>query len=168
MTDSFQAPLSITDGEGRFQYYTSLLELALDEAKQAFDKDEVPVGAVIVDASGQIVGRGHNLKETLCDATAHAEIIALKDAQKTIGDWRLNGCVMVSTLEPCPMCLGALIHSRLETLVYGAKDLKWGAVETKVRLNEPGVFNHYINSLYMPHEGCVSIIKIFFKNKRNF
>ena len=102
--------------------------LALDEARLALATDDVPVGAVVVDGSGEVVGRGHNAREALADPTAHAEILALRAAATRLGSWRLDGCSLVVTLEPCTMCAGALVLARVSRLVYGAVDEKAGAV----------------------------------------
>lgn len=100
---------------------------ALEEAEQAFAKGEIPIGAVIV-KDGEIIGRGHNLKETEKDPTLHAEIVAIRDAARNLGTWRLTGTTIYVTIEPCPMCAGALVQARIRRLVYGADDLKAGAV----------------------------------------
>jgi tRNA(adenine34) deaminase len=104
------------------------MRLALGEARRALATDDVPVGAVVVDGSGEVVGRGHNRREALADPTAHAEILALRDAAARVGSWRLDGCTLVVTLEPCTMCAGALVLARVSRLVYGAVDEKAGAV----------------------------------------
>jgi len=99
---------------------------ALLEAEKAFRKGEVPVGAVVV-KDGEIIGRGHNLKETLKDPTAHAEMIAIREASKSLNNWRLNDCDIYVTLEPCPMCVGAIVEARIKRLVFGAFDVNMGA-----------------------------------------
>jgi len=107
--------------------HSRFMELAYQEALRARDEGEVPVGAVIV-RDGRIVGRGYNRIEALSDATAHAEIIAISAASGTTASWRLNGCTLYVTLEPCLMCLGAIMHSRIEAIVFGAADPRYGAV----------------------------------------
>jgi tRNA(adenine34) deaminase len=102
---------------------------AMREAMRAFDEGEVPVGAV-VEMGGRVVGRGYNRVEALKDATAHAEIIAIAAASNSIGDWRLNGCTLYVTLEPCVMCLGAILQSRVSAVVYGAKDSRLGGIDS--------------------------------------
>jgi tRNA(adenine34) deaminase len=102
--------------------------LALDEAATAPASGDVPVGAVVLDADGVVVGRGHNLREADGDPFAHAEVVALRDAARTLGGWRLDGATLVVTLEPCTMCAGALLAARVGRLVYGAWDAKAGAV----------------------------------------
>ncbi|RME02417.1 MAG: nucleoside deaminase [Planctomycetota bacterium] len=117
------------------------MELALEEARQAEKKEEVPVGAVVV-LEKKVIAKAHNLKENLKKATAHAEILALEQASDALGDWRLNGTTLYVTLEPCPMCAGALVHSRVERLVFGAHDPRWGAAGTLMNLVEDKRLNH--------------------------
>jgi len=104
------------------------MRLALDEARQALATDDVPVGAVVVDKDGAVLGRGRNAREAVTDPTAHAEILALREAAARLSSWRLDGCTLVVTLEPCTMCAGALVLARVSRLVYGAVDEKAGAV----------------------------------------
>jgi tRNA(adenine34) deaminase len=104
------------------------MRAALDEARAALTTDDVPVGAVVVDREGRVVGRGHNLREADHDPTAHAEVVAIRDAASARGEWRLEGCTLVVTLEPCTMCAGAIGLARLDRLVFGAFDDKAGAV----------------------------------------
>jgi tRNA(adenine34) deaminase len=101
---------------------------ALDEARAALATDDVPIGAVVLDPSGAVVGRGRNRREADSDPTAHAEVLALRQASATLGAWRLSGCTLVVTLEPCTMCAGAVVLSRLERLVFAAYDERAGAV----------------------------------------
>ncbi len=143
------------------------MKAALKEAQKAKEKGEVPIGAVIV-KEGQIISRGHNQRETTKDPLAHAELIAIRKAAKKIGDWRLLDCSMYVTLEPCPMCAGAIILSRVETLVVGAMDPKGGAVGSKIDLlDEKIAFNHRVKveKNYMEKE-CSQILKDFFKELR--
>jgi len=116
---------------------------ALREALRAYRLGEVPVGALVVH-EGRIVGRGHNCKETLADPTAHAEILALREAARVLGRWRLGDCTVYSTLEPCPMCAGALIQARVDALVYAADDPKAGACGSVVDLLSCDGFNHRV------------------------
>ncbi|TMQ85489.1 nucleoside deaminase [Actinomadura soli] len=104
------------------------MRLALREARTAFEDGEIPVGAVVLDASGQVIGTGHNDRERSADPTGHAEIIAMRAAAASLGGWRLSGCALVVTLEPCTMCAGASVQARLDRVVYGAVDPKAGAV----------------------------------------
>jgi tRNA(adenine34) deaminase len=104
------------------------MRLALAEARLSGPSADVPVGAVVVDAAGKVVGRGHNVREAEGDPTGHAEVRALRAAAEAVGEWRLTGCTLVVTLEPCTMCAGALVLARVDRLVYGAEDPKAGAV----------------------------------------
>jgi tRNA(adenine34) deaminase len=104
------------------------MELALAEAEQTRGSADVPIGAVVVDAAGEVIGRGHNEREATGDPTAHAEVLAIRAAAQVIGEWRLTGCTLVVTLEPCTMCAGAIVLSRLDRLVFAAYDEKAGAV----------------------------------------
>lgn len=108
--------------------YDEWMRLALDQARLALETGEVPVGAVVVAGDGTVVRRGHNGREALVDPTAHAEIVALRAAAAALGRWRLDGCTLVVTLEPCTMCAGALVQARVSRLVYAAVDEKAGAV----------------------------------------
>ena len=139
---------------------------ALKEAKKAYEKLEVPVGAVIV-KDGKIIARGHNLKETKKDTTRHAEIIAIEKASKKLGAWRLLDCEMYVTLEPCSMCAGAMINSRIKKLYIGAIDEKTGAVGSVLNLLEDYKFNHNIEvEKGILKEDCEKILKDFFKDLR--
>ena len=139
---------------------------ALKEAKKAYEKLEVPVGAVIV-KDGKIIARGHNLKETKKDTTRHAEIIAIEKASKKLGAWRLLDCEMYVTLEPCSMCAGAMINSRIKKLYIGAIDEKTGAVGSVLNLFEDYKFNHNIEvEKGILKEDCEKILKDFFKDLR--
>ncbi|MEV4266501.1 nucleoside deaminase [Kribbella sp. NPDC049584] len=103
-----------------------MMMLALEEGEKALP--DVPIGAIVVDADGQVIGRGHNERETTGDPTAHAEVLAIREAARHVGEWRLSGCTLVVTLEPCTMCAGAIVLSRLDRLVFAAYDEKAGAV----------------------------------------
>jgi tRNA(adenine34) deaminase len=104
------------------------MQLALDEARAALETDDVPVGAVVLSPAGDVIGRGRNVREADGDPTGHAEIVAMREAARHAGEWRLTGCTLVVTLEPCTMCAGALVLARVERLVFGAYDDKAGAV----------------------------------------
>ncbi len=119
------------------------MRTALAEASAALDHDDVPVGAVVVD-DGRIIGRGHNQRELLGDPTAHAEMIALTAAAAAFGTWRLDGCVMYVTLEPCPMCAGAIVQARMARLVYAAPDSKSGACGSLYTLTTDARLNHQV------------------------
>lgn len=140
---------------------------ALVEAGKAYALGEVPIGAVVV-YKDKIIGRGHNLRETLKDSTAHAEILAMREAARFIGDWRLNGATLYSTIEPCPMCAGAMIQFRVTTLVYGAADPKAGAVDSVVDLVREPRFNHRVEVVAgVLEEECRAVIQRFFRELRN-
>ena len=143
------------------------MEHALREAQLAFDKGEVPVGAVVV-FEDRIIGRGHNQTETLKDATAHAEMIALSAAYNHFGDWRLEQCTLVCTLEPCPMCAGAAMLSRIETIVYGAGDPKFGACGSIVDIPAQERFNHQPQVVGGVMADQVSeLMRLFFRQVRD-
>lgn len=119
------------------------MKMALDKARIAYKKGEAPVGAIIV-KDGVVVARAYNKREILRDPTAHAEVLVIKKASRKLGSWRLNGCDLYVTLEPCPMCAGAIIQARLSNVYFGARDLKAGAVGTVVNLFEIERFNHKV------------------------
>lgn len=118
------------------------MRLALEEARAAADHDDVPIGAVVVDPAGGVIARGHNERELLGDPTAHAEVLALRRAAAALGSWRLEGCTLVVTLEPCTMCAGAIVASRIEHLVFGAYDEKAGAVASLFDVVRDPRLNH--------------------------
>ena len=118
---------------------------ALLEAQKAADMGEMPVGCVIV-KDGEIIARGHNLRETQQDPTAHAEIVAMRRAANALGSWRLEGCTMYVTLEPCPMCAGAIVQGRVGRLFYGADDPACGCAGSVYRIPEDPAFNHFCKS----------------------
>jgi tRNA(adenine34) deaminase len=118
------------------------MRLAVAEAEQAMKTGDVPVGAVVVDAGGAVIGTGRNRREVDCDPTGHAEIVALRAAAAHLGTWRLHGATLVVTLEPCVMCAGALVNSRIERVVYGCDDPKAGALRSLYLLGEDSRLNH--------------------------
>lgn len=143
------------------------MKIALNEAKKAYDKLEVPVGAVIV-KDGKVIARAHNLKETKFDTTKHAEILAIQKASKKLNSWRLIDCEMYVTLEPCSMCAGALINSRIKKVYIGASDDKTGAVGSVFNLLEDYTFNHKVEfEKGILKDECEEILKNFFKELRN-
>ena len=147
-------------------YKERFMREALKEAKKAYDKLEVPVGAVIV-KEGKIIARAHNLKETKFDTTKHAEILAIQKASKKLNSWRLLDCEMYVTLEPCSMCAGALINSRIKKVYIGANDEKTGAVGSVFNLLEDYTFNHKVEiEKGILKDECESILKQFFKMLR--
>ena len=139
---------------------------ALKEARKAYDKDETPVGAVIV-LDGKIIARGYNKRELKEDPTQHAEMDAIRKAAKKLGSWRLVGCDMYVTLEPCAMCAGALIQARLRKVFIGARDPKAGAAGSVIDILAVEAFNHKVEVEYgLLEEECSAILKDFFKNLR--
>ena len=140
---------------------------ALKEAQAAFDAGEVPIGAVLVDPAGVIVARAHNMRETWRDGTAHAEIIALREAAKKLGRWRLSGLTLYVTIEPCPMCAGALVMSRVDRVVYGATDAKAGACESLFNIVGHPALNHQLEMRAgVLEDECRAIMKRFFQERR--
>ncbi|WP_096180403.1 tRNA adenosine(34) deaminase TadA [Effusibacillus lacus] len=140
---------------------------ALKEADKAAQWGEVPIGAVVV-KGGNVIARGHNMRETWKDPTAHAEIVALREASRILGGWRLSGCRLYVTLEPCPMCAGALILARIDEIIYGAAEPKFGAAGSIVNLFAVDRFNHQpqLTSGILEEE-CGMILKEFFRERRN-
>lgn len=144
----------------------NFMEDALEEAKKAKNKGEIPVGAVIV-KDGNIIGRGHNLTESLKDPTAHAEIQAIREATANIGGWRLLGCHLYVTVEPCPMCAGALVWARIEKLFIGTMDPKSGACGSVFNIVQNEKLNHEIEIETGIMSGeCATMMKDFFKELR--
>lgn len=139
---------------------------ALKEAQKAYDILEIPVGAVIV-KDGKIIARAHNQKETKNDTTKHAEILAIQKASKKLKSWRLLDCEMYVTLEPCTMCAGAIINSRIKKVYYGTEDLKTGACGSVLNLFEDYTFNHKVElEKNIMCKECENILKEFFKELR--
>jgi tRNA(adenine34) deaminase len=142
------------------------MSLALAEARFAAAEGEVPVGAIVV-ASGQIVGRGRNGRERLHDPTAHAEVAALRAAARRLGRWRLSGCTLYATLEPCFMCAGALVNARVDRLVFAAMDPKAGAVGSLADVCRDGRLNHQVVVTGGVLEGeCSALLRDFFRQRR--
>ncbi|WP_457653344.1 tRNA adenosine(34) deaminase TadA [Rhodocaloribacter sp.] len=143
------------------------MKRALREAERAFELGETPVGAVIV-REGQIVGRGHNLVERLKDPTAHAEMIAVTAACETLGSKFLEGCTLYVTLEPCPMCAGAIVWARLDRLVFGAFDEKAGSASTLYNIPQDPRLNHRVEVVSgIEAERSAELLRAFFREKRN-
>lgn len=146
--------------------HSQFMQVALDLAKQAATNGEVPVGAVVV-SNGEIIGRGSNAPINLSDPSAHAEIQALRDAAKTLGNYRLIDCTLYVTLEPCVMCTGAIQHARIAKLVYGASDPKTGACGSVVNLMAESKLNHHTEVLGgVMAEECGTLLSTFFKERR--
>ena len=143
------------------------MRLALAEARRAEAAGEVPVGAVIA-IDGEIVARGYNQPISSHDPTAHAEIVALRAAAAAAGNYRLTGATLVVTIEPCVMCVGAMVHARIGTLVYGAREPKTGAVASTLRLLEDGSWNHRVSVVSgVLEEECRTILQDFFRQRRD-
>ncbi|MBM3999288.1 MAG: nucleoside deaminase [Planctomycetes bacterium] len=147
-------------------HHKRFMRLALLEAAQAADEGEVPVGAVIA-RQGRIVASAHNQREQLRDPTAHAEMIAITQAAESLGSWRLNDCLLYVTLEPCPMCAGAVLQARIPVVVYGAADPKAGAVHSLLRLLNDARFNHQCEVVHgVFADACGRILTDFFQAQR--
>jgi tRNA(adenine34) deaminase len=143
------------------------MQIALFEASRAAEHGDVPVGALIVDAKGQVLARAHNRREVDADPTAHAEILALRAAARARGHWRLDDCALFVTLEPCAMCAGAMINARLGRLVFGAPDAKAGAIVSLYRLAEDQRFNHrFPVTAGCAREASVALLQSFFQALR--
>ncbi|KOA19513.1 tRNA-specific adenosine deaminase [Clostridium homopropionicum DSM 5847] len=143
----------------------AFMDKALEEAKIAERLKEVPVGAVIV-KDNKIIASAHNLREILKDPTAHAEILAIKKAAEVLGDWRLNGCEMYVTLEPCPMCAGAIIQSRIRKLYIGTFDPVAGCCGSVINMVQSEALSSMIDVVWMYKDECAEILKKFFLSKR--
>lgn len=141
------------------------LKQAIEEAKIAAEKGEVPVGAIIV-KNGKVISSGHNTKEESNDPTEHAEINAIRKATQYLGDWRLSGCDMYVTLEPCTMCAGAIVQSRIRNLYIGTFDPKGGGCGSVFNITQSDHLNHWVNVVWMYNEECSEILQKFFKQRR--
>lgn len=141
--------------------------LALEEAQKAFAIGEIPIGAVLV-MDGEVISAAHNRRETWHDATAHAEIIAIREACQKLRRWRLTGATLYVTIEPCPMCAGGLVNSRVDRLVYGSADYKAGAVESIFNVVQNNALNHRLAvTAGVRADECAALMKEFFRNRRN-
>jgi tRNA(adenine34) deaminase len=161
MADAQKNPEDMHSGED-----AAWMELALEQARLAAMAGEVPVGALVI-KDGEIIGRGHNRNLLENDPTAHAEIVALREAAAKIANHRLNGCTLVATIEPCPMCAGALVHARIARLVYGASDPKAGAAGSALQVLNHPLLNHRMEvRAGVLSEKCSEILQQFFREKR--
>ncbi len=148
----------------RFQKY--MLQ-ALAEAEKAGQAGEVPVGAVIVDSGGEVLSRAHNRVISLSDPTAHAEILAIRDAAAIVGNYRLLNTTLYVTVEPCPMCTGAMVHARIQRLVFGAADPKWGAAGSLFQLAADHRLNHRLDVISgICKDECRQLMQTFFRSRR--
>jgi tRNA(adenine34) deaminase len=144
------------------------MKMALKEAEEAGRKGEVPVGAILV-KEDWVLAKDHNRCVELNDPTAHAEVLVLRKGGKELGNYRLNDTVMYVTAEPCPMCVSAMIHGRISRLVFGAREPKFGAVESKFKLLDGNGFNHKVKvERGILEKECAEILKLFFKEKRTY
>ena len=147
--------------------YDVWMRAAVAEARAAEQGDDVPVGALVVDASGAVIGRGHNVREATGDPTGHAEVIALRAAAAARGQWRLDGCTLVVTLEPCTMCAGALVLARVARLVFGAHDPKAGAVGSLWDVVRDRRLNHRPEVVTgVLGADCAELLSDFFRSRR--
>jgi len=144
-----------------------LMDEALKEAEKAYREDEVPIGAIIVDEKGNVLARAHNQKEKVHNACGHAEILAIMEASKKLSNWRLTNCALYVTLEPCPMCLSAMVQARIGKLFFGAYDPKGGALSLNYNFYKDRKLNHSFPVLGgLRHFECSKILSTFFKEKR--
>ncbi len=142
------------------------MKLCLEEAKKAYDMGEVPIGALLV-YDGQVIAAAHNLRETLPSSLAHAEILVIEEACKKLHRWRLSGATLYVTIEPCPMCAGAIMNSRIDRVVYGSSDYKAGAVESLFNILTHPNLNHQVQiTAGVLQEECSQIMKDFFRSRR--
>ena len=143
----------------------NFMDLALAEAQKAYNLGEVPVGAVIV-KDGEVIAKAYNMKETKKISTAHAEILAIEEASRAIGDWRLNGCDMYVTLEPCAMCAAAIAHSRISNLYIGTFNIDMGACGTVLNLLDYDIFNSRVSTNWCYDKRCSDMLTKFFDMRR--
>ena len=152
----------------KIQDYNWFMSLAIEQADKAKGYDEVPVGAVIISPDGKVIASAHNQKEKDFDPCGHAEILALTKAGDFLSNWRLSGCTLVVTLEPCPMCLSAMVQARIERVVFGAYDKKGGAISLGYDLFKDHRFNHRFAVMGgIKHYECSRMLSKFFRERRN-
>lgn len=145
----------------------TFLQRAIDRAREAESRGEVPIGALIVSAEGDVLAEASNETIERCDPTAHAEILAIRAAGQKIGNYRLAGTTVYSTIEPCAMCAGALVNARVARLVYGAPDERFGAVRSKFEICDSGILNHRIEIVTgVLEEECRKLMQDFFRERR--
>jgi tRNA(adenine34) deaminase len=160
-------PLDLPLSDPRHPVHIAHMEMALEEAELARAEDEVPVGAVIVSLEKGVIARAHNQREQLHDPTAHAEMIAITQAAEALGSWRLEKCILYVTLEPCPMCAGAIVQARLPYLVYGTTDPKAGACHTLYQITSDPRLNHRSQIITgVLADRCAAVLSEFFAHKR--
>jgi tRNA(adenine34) deaminase len=160
-------PFDLTFSDPAHPFHLRHMELCLEEARIAGDEDEVPIGALVVHPAQGVIGLAHNQREQLNDPTAHAEIIALTQAGNALKSWRLDGCILYVTLEPCPMCAGAVVNARIPMVVYGAPDPKAGACDTLYQIPSDPRLNHRAIVLGgVLANRCGAILSEYFRKKR--
>jgi tRNA(Arg) A34 adenosine deaminase TadA len=143
------------------------MQLAIEEAVKAGQIEEVPVGAVLVDATGEVIARGHNETITRRDPSAHAEMLAIRAACEKLDNYRLTGMRLYSTIEPCIMCMGAIIHARLDEVIFGARDPKWGAAGSLYDFSTDPRLNHRLRiTAGVAAQPCADLMKAFFATRR--
>jgi tRNA(adenine34) deaminase len=161
------SPFDLPLTDPRHPFHVHHMEMALAEAEAAAAEDEVPIGAVVVSFQRGVIGRAHNQREQLLDPTAHAEMIAITQAAQALRSWRLEDCALYVTLEPCPMCAGAIVLARLPLLVYGTTDPKAGACETLYRITSDPRLNHRAQVVSgVLADPCAAVLSEFFAGKR--
>jgi tRNA(adenine34) deaminase len=149
----------------RHQYW---MKKAIAIAKKAGERGEIPVGAIIIDENNHLLATASNQKEAHQDATAHAEILAIRQASDKLGTWRLNRCSLYVTLEPCPMCAGAIVQARIKTLIYGVDDFKTGAIRTVVNIPDSLASYHHLQVFAgIKQSSCLNLLQSWFKNNRS-
>lgn len=149
-------------------FHDTYMQMALDQAEKAFHAEEVPVGAVLINSSGSLLASSHNRVIGLCDASAHAEILALRKAGEALQNYRLPQTTLYVTIEPCVMCMGALIHARVRRIVFGAADPRWGAAGSLYNLGTDGRLNHHPEIIGGVLEAaCRQLMVDFFRQKRS-
>lgn len=152
----------------RHERFSRWMDIALIEARAAGERGEIPIGAVVVDDQGQVLAVAGNRRETDSDPTAHAEVLALRAAAQRLGDWRLTGCTLVVTVEPCPMCAGAAVLARIETLVFGAWNEDYGAAGSRWDVVRDKRVNHRIEVISGIQESeCAELLQTFLEQRRD-
>ncbi|MEO1297448.1 MAG: tRNA adenosine(34) deaminase TadA [Cyanobacteria bacterium J06636_16] len=155
------------DSDNTYQHHCEWMQQALTLAEQAGEMGEVPVGAIVVDANNHLISTASNYRERHHDPTAHAEVLALRKAGQVLGNWNLTGCTLYVTLEPCPMCAGAIVLSRISLLVYGAHDRKTGAIRSVLNLPDSDVSNHRLPVLSgLMESQCREQLQQWFEKRR--
>jgi tRNA(adenine34) deaminase len=167
LDDHFRSQFDLPLSDPRHPFHLAHMEMALDEAEQAMIEDEVPVGTVIVSFEKGVIARAHNQREQLRDPTAHAEMIAITQAAESLGSWRLENCAIYVTLEPCPMCAGAIVQARIPMVVYGTADAKAGACHSLFQITQDSRLNHRCQVMSgVLADRCAAVLGRFFVAKR--